>query len=146
MSRTQDWRLGALFTLWAVSACSEGPFGARDGRDLAEATARWAGAGVGDYRVEVRTSCFCITAVAEFTELEVRDGQVVRARSLGSEPSNEEIPLDAWPTVAGAFELVENAARDDEVYSEIAVEYDPLLGYPRVVTLTCHPELVDCGL
>jgi hypothetical protein len=109
--------------LCAVIACGSGPLGTGDKLALAEAEERWSAAGISDYRVEVRVSCFCIHAFPGFTALEVRDGQVVAARAVDPDPDVEDIPLDVWPTVPAAFETIERAA-----------------------DLECHPNILDCGL
>jgi hypothetical protein len=116
-------RVYGLVMLCAVIACGSGPLGTGDKLALAEAEERWSAAGISDYRVEVRVSCFCIHAFPGFTALEVRDGQVVAARAVDPDPDVEDIPLDVWPTVPAAFETIERAA-----------------------DLECHPNILDCGL
>jgi uncharacterized protein DUF6174 len=138
------WRPALPFGLGVLIGCTENPFGVTEQRALAEARGRWEAASLVDYRVDVRLSCFCIAALPVFTQIEVRDGQVVSAQAVDSVPSPYDIPLDAWPTVPAAFDLIESAANQD-VYSDIVVQYDPGLGYPRGVDLDCHPDMLDCG-
>lgn len=139
-------RVYGFVMLCAVTACGSGPLGTGDKLALAEAEERWSAAGISDYRVEVRVGCFCIHALPGFTELEVRDGQVVAAQAVDPDPDVEGIPLDLWPTVPAAFETIERAADNGDVYSSVETEYDPDLGYPRRVNLQCHPNILDCGL
>jgi hypothetical protein len=139
-------RLLALGVLCAVSACDSGPLGPGEKRALAEARERWSAAGITSYRVEVRVSCFCIHALPGFTELEIRDGQVVAAQAVEPDPDVETIPLEVWPTVSEAFEAIGRASDDGDVYASIEAEYDADLGFPRLVSLRCHENILDCGL
>jgi hypothetical protein len=145
MVRPRTLLAGTVAILGSLYGCGSGPFSAGDERALAEAQARWAAAGLVDYRVEVRTICFCVSALPVFTALDVRDGVVITAVPLES-GHDDNIPLTAWPTVAEAFDVIERAAQNDAVYTEVEVEYDAEMGYPRSVDLTCRPDILDCGL
>jgi hypothetical protein len=134
------WAL--LAGLSVLMGCSDA-FDSAEERELA-AQARWDDAGLLDYQVEVRLSCFCQAALPIFTRLHVRAGQVVATEPVAASPGSEEIPLEAWPTVPEVFELIESASHQS-IYTEIEAQYDPTLGYPTSVELRCKAEVLDCG-
>lgn len=136
--------LGLLLGLGAMTSCGEDPFSASEQRALTEARARWEAAGLANYRVEVRLSCFCAATLPVFTRVEVLDGRVVSAQAIDSVPYPTDIPLAAWPTVVAGFELIAGAAGEDP-YSAVEAKYDPDLGYPRRIDLECRPDVTDCG-
>jgi Family of unknown function (DUF6174) len=70
-----------LASLSVLLSCSD-PFDSGEEKELEQARARWANAGLLDYQVEVRLSCFCQAALPVFSRLEVRAGQVVAAVPL----------------------------------------------------------------
>jgi hypothetical protein len=55
-----------------------------------------------------------------------------------------EVPKAGWNTVTQLFELLESAVEDD--FASISVEFDPELGYPTQINLTCDDNALDCGL
>jgi hypothetical protein len=82
----------ALFgCLSVLGGCSDA-FDASEERALEQAQARWNDAGLLDYQVEVRLSCFCQAALPVFSRLDVRAGQVVAAEPLSPTPGAEDIP------------------------------------------------------
>jgi hypothetical protein len=136
--------------LWAVIAglsvlvsCSD-PFDSGEQRDLERAQARWNEAGLLDYQVEVRLGCFCQASLPVFSRLTVQAGQVVAAEPVTPTPGAEGIPLDAWPTVSGVFELIESASHQSN-YTGIEARYDSTLGYPTRLELRCKADVLDCG-
>jgi hypothetical protein len=131
-----------LASLSVLVSCSD-PFDSGEEKELEQARARWANAGLLDYQVEVRLSCFCQAALPVFSRLEVRAGQVVAAAPLAPTPADD-IPLDAWPTVPELFESIESASRQS-VYTEIEAQYDSTLGYPTRLELRCKADVLDCG-
>ncbi len=129
--------------LSALVGCSDA-FDSGEERELAQAQARWTQAGLLDYQMEVRLGCFCQAALPGFSRLTVQAGQVVAADPLTPTPGAEDIPLAAWPTVAGVFDLIESASHQSD-YTEIEVQYDPALGYPTRLELRCKADVLDCG-
>lgn len=127
----------------ALHACGDGPFGPSETVELAHARARWAAAGLNDYRVDIRAACFCTEARLTFTRLELRGGAVVTGTPLGK-PLGGEVPLSAWPTVVDVFATIGTASGGD--YRDIEVRYDEVLGYPKRVSLRCETNVLDCGL
>ncbi len=132
-------RIVYLVLALTAAGCSD-PFALVERQELSAARTRWERAGLSHYRMEVRVGCFCPEALPEFIVIEVRDGAVVAAEV---DPSFE-IPLDAWPTVSEAFTTLERAAASD-TYSAVEAEYDPELGYPTHLRLSCPPDHLDCG-
>jgi hypothetical protein len=137
---------GTLMTLLAAASvgCGSSAFGPIERQQLSQARSRWEAAGVTAYRVDVRTSCFCLSALPEFTTIEVRDDRVVAAELPDLDDPTLEIPLEEWPTVAGIFAQIEGASELDD-YSSIDAAYHPDLGYPTRVELSCPADVLDCG-
>jgi hypothetical protein len=129
----------------ALNGCGHDPFSPTEAVELAQARARWAGAGLTDYQFDIRVGCFCIHSRIIFTRLEVRAGAVVSATPLGEPHGGSEIPLSAWPTVADAFATIDAAAGGSD-YRDIQASYDEVLGYPKRVNLQCEADILDCGL
>jgi hypothetical protein len=102
------------------------------GRDsvLREVQARrvaWRARGITDYRVRIGMTCFCPFLPPAI--LEVRGGIPVALRdSTGRRAGPPREPYGY--TIEGLFDLVERAARNDEL---VDVSYDPCLGYPASV-------------
>jgi hypothetical protein len=136
--------VGLLLGLGVMASCSD-PFGSVEQGELIEARARWDAASLSRYRMEVRVGCFfCPASLPVFTRIEIRGDSVVSAEQLDSVPYPVDIPLDAWPTVVDAFDVIAGAAGSDH-YETIEAEYDPSLGYPRRIRLGCGSGVTDCG-
>jgi hypothetical protein len=46
--------------------------------------------------------------------------------------------------VPEVFQLIESASHQSD-YTEVEVEYDPTLGFPRRLDLRCKVDVTDCG-
>jgi hypothetical protein len=132
-----------LAALGVMVSCSDA-FDSGEERELEQAQARWNGAGLQEYQVEVRLGCFCQAALPDISLLTVQAGQVVAVDPLVPTPGAEDIPLDAWPTVPDVFELIESASNQSD-YTEVEAQYDPTLGYPTRLELRCETDVLDCG-
>jgi len=138
---TRAW--GRLIVLSLLLGCSEA-FDSGDERELSQAKERWENAGLVDYQLEVRLSCFCPGAFPVFTRLQVQAGEVVAAEPLEATQGSDQIPLDAWPTVPDVFGLIEGASHQSGI-EEIEAQYHPTLGYPTRVEIRCKKDVLDCG-
>jgi len=107
-----------------------------EGREL------WECRGPADYDLTVTRDCFCY-AGGQPVLVEVRNHQAMRARFV---ETGEAIPKDEgnlWTTVEDLFAMT---APDHGDGYALHVTYDPDLGYPSSITLSCPPDLADCGI
>ena len=145
----QPWLIALLLLAVGLAACGASP--------VEQAERRWQEAAVEDYRIQVREmrSIWCLYDAA----LEVRGGQVVNA-TVTAQPGpaqdcalyvhgviGEPVPIppegaQRW-TVEGLFETAH--ALSDQMGDkdlDITLEFDPDLGYPRVLARD-HTQMYD---
>ncbi len=136
---------GWIIAIGILASCGDGggPFEPGEERELARAQTRWENAGIVDYNVDFRLSCFFCNSV--FTRLEVRAGQVVAAEQLEPLPYPVDVPLTSWPTVPAVFQKIVSAV-ESKTYHTIDVDYDPEFGYPQRIALGCGPHIADCDM
>lgn len=96
-------------------------------RDVQARRAAWRARAVTDYRVRVVMQCFCPLSPPAI--LEVRGGVPVALLDSTGRPAGPPREPYAY-TIEGLFDLIERAARNDEL---AAVSYAPCLGYPASV-------------
>ena len=128
---------GLLF----FQACA-GPVSPRESEQLRNAERRWARANIDNYTFEMRSSCFCPPEVYEWAVVEVRDGIVVAARTLGGAPLSG-FGLTSRKTVEQLFDQAH--ARYDWL-EDIDFEFDDVLGYPLFVELRSKSTIADAGV
>ncbi len=128
-------RLAPVVFLALLASCSDstGPI------SLALNRARWEKQNLHEYLYTARKVCFCADAGQEVYVLVFAD-TVFSARAVGT---SVELPKDQWFTVDQLFDLAERSLGGN--YEKVRVEYDPELGYPRLIELTCSPTIMDCG-
>jgi len=130
-----------------LAACSGGSGAAADHR-LADARARWAAAGIRDYRLDLRWFCFCAHRTS--VQITVRDGRpagVTPAPSTGpsgSVPGSASaagaVPAGTPTSVEELFDVVAAArARADRV----EVTYDVGTGVPLQTSVDEHENVTD---
>ena len=127
-----------LLALAALPACSSSELSSQE-ENLREARAAWAEAGVADYRLTYRESCFC---PSERTTVVVRGG-AVDAVYVGDEGAETAVAFDPdrhWD-VPALFGYVEAALDRDP--DEAVVAYDPALGYPTSARFDYERGAVD---
>ena len=118
------------------------PLSPREERDLREAKALWASKGSQNYTVESRLSCFCPTHLAYWTKVTVRNGVVTAAEPVAPLPEYAQASIQGWSTIPELFARIEQR---DSYVTDIDVTFDPVLGYPRQVTIVCASNVADCG-
>ncbi len=137
-------RAGLLaMTLVGGAGCSDGPLSPAERRELAVARNHWARKGSADYTVECRICCFCLPHLNFWTRLTVRGGKVTAAEPVETLPNGITPSLLGWHTVDELFSILESLSSD--VLEDLMAQYDPTLGYPREISVTCHPNIQDCG-
>lgn len=102
---------------------------------------RWADAQASVYRYTYSKSCECIPGFAGLVEIEVTDDEITSLTPLSDQV---EVPEEHWPafdTVEEMFELIASAIVRRA--HQFDVEYDPVLGYPTLVSLDFDETVVD---
>lgn len=130
----------AALLVVAVAACTDDPLSPSERADLRRSRALWESKGGPDYTVEARIGCYCVPHVNFWTRLTVRGGNVVAADPLQALPLG--IPADTrgWHTVEEVFEIIQ---RDRADLVDVAVRFDPTLGYPLQAAFTTDPAIAD---
>lgn len=96
-------------------------------REVQARRAAWRARGITDYRVRIAMRCFCPFSPPAI--LEVRGGIPVALRDSTGRPAGPLREPYAY-TIEALFDLVEHAARSDEL---VELSYHPCLGYPASV-------------
>ena len=128
-------RLAPVVLLSLLASCSDstGPF------SLAMHRARWEKQNLHEYLYTASRECFCLNSGEEVYVLVLSD-TVFSARTV---ETSVELPRDQWFTVDQLFALAQRSSDD---YEKVRVEFDPELGYPKLVELSCSSTVLDCGL
>jgi hypothetical protein len=108
---------------------------------LADAEARWAAAGLSDYRYRLQVGCFCPPPLTEPVIVEVRGGAPSR---ITNAQSGVELPLKDFERYAGVpslFELIRAAQQNGADKLEVA--YDAVLGYPTRISVDYVEQATD---
>ncbi len=124
-----------------VSGCSS-TVGPRSLRELSQAESRWKSRNIENYTFEMRTSCFCPPEVNEWAVVEVRNRQIVSARSLTGAPFTG-FALTSRKTVEQLFDVARPPYQD--WVADVEFAFDAQLGYPLRVSLSSKPTIADAG-
>jgi Family of unknown function (DUF6174) len=128
----------------AAAGCG-GPLSPSQRSELERAKARWESAGITTYTAESRIRCFCPGDLAVWTRLSIGDHRVIDAQPLEPLPPGSFATLSGWLTVTDLFDRIEQLDRERYIKS-VTVQYDPVLGYPRQIVVTCQSNVSDCGV
>ncbi len=112
---------------------------------LEKAKGRWESAAITIYTVESRIRCFCPGHLAVWTRLSIRDNQVMDTQPLEPLPPGSPATSFGWSTVTDLFDRIEQLNQDKYIKS-VTVQYDPVLGYPQQIVVTCQSNVTDCGV
>ncbi|HVF40395.1 MAG TPA: DUF6174 domain-containing protein [Gemmatimonadaceae bacterium] len=129
--------------IWMIFAGCINPFGSREERELDRAAALWRSKNITSYTFEMRTSCFCPPEINEWAIVDVRNGQIVGARSLTGTPLTG-IALTSRKTVDQLFEA--GRPPHEQWVDHIEFDYDPQLGYPTRLVLEGKRNIADAGV
>lgn len=142
--QTTSGSIAALAVLLPLAGC--GVVEPDDIHDaLEENRTLWAGQNIHSYRYEFLGGCFCSPEYTQWVTVTVENGRVVEVTPLEGGVPIVDTPLEAWSTVEGLFEIVENAADDEGLDWDIDVEYHPTLGYPTSIDLSTSEPIADAG-
>ena len=131
----------AVCFLVFLAACIN-PLSPSETQRLNKAESKWDATGIRSYRYEMRTSCFCPNEILEWAVVEVRNGQIVSARSSNGTPLTG-FDLDSRRTVEQLFDAA-RAYRPDWLAS-IDFQFDDGLGYPVRLVFTSKKTIADAG-
>lgn len=128
-------RLAPVVLLSVFAGCSDstGPF------SLAVNRARWEKQNLHEYLYTARKECYCPNSGEDVYVLVLAD-TVFSASTVGT---GVELPRDGWYTVDQLFALAQHSS---DHYDKVRVEFDPELGYPNLVELSCSARVLDCVL
>jgi len=128
--------------LLLLAGCTN-PFASREERQLRQAEERWESRNIANYTFEMRTGCFCPPEINEWAIVEVRNGQIVSARSLSGVLLSG-IALTSRKTVDQLFD----AARPpyEDWVGRVDFEFDSELGYPLKLQLDGKRNIADAGV
>ena len=124
----------ALLSSGCVSVVSPG-----EAEQLRAAERRWEAANIRNYSYQMRTSCFCGTEVIDWAVVEVRNGEVISAKSIDGTPLSG-VALTSRLTVE---ELFERARARHDWLGNIDFEFDETLGYPLSVRHVAKRNIAD---
>jgi uncharacterized protein DUF6174 len=128
----------------AAAGCG-GPLSPSQRAELEKARARWESAGITNYTVESRIRCFCPGDLAVWTRLSIRDNRVIDTQPLEPLPPGSFATLSGWRTVTDLFDRIQQLDQEEYIKS-VTVKYDPVLGYPQQIVVTCQSNVIDCGV
>jgi Family of unknown function (DUF6174) len=101
---------------------------------------RWEKQNLHEYIYTGRKVCFCNDAGQDVLVLVLSD-TVFSARVVGTVV---ELPKGTWLTVDQLFDFAQRSM--GEKHSSVRIEYDPRLGYPTLVDVSCPATIADCGV
>lgn len=127
----------------AAAGCG-GPFAPSQRSQLEKARARWESAGITNYTVESRIRCFCPGYLGVWTRLSIRDNRVIDTQPLEPLPPGD-ATTRGWSTVTDLFDRIKELIESESIKS-VKVQYDPVLGYPQQIVMTCQSNVTDCGV
>jgi hypothetical protein len=126
----------------AAGGCG-GPLSPSSRSELEKARARWESAGIVNYTAESRIRCFCPGHLAVWTKLSIQENKVIDAQPIEQLPPGSFPTVLGWRTVNDLFDRIENLGQDKYV-KDVTVRYDPVLGYPQQIVVTCQSNVSDC--
>ena len=131
-----------LAVVMLVAACS-GVLNPRDAERLQRAEEVWKSLAATEYTFEMRTSCFCGPEVIEWAVVDVKNGQVISAKSLSGVPLTG-YSLESRKSVEQLFETARTYRAD--WIADVDFEFDDELGYPLSVNFISKPNIQDAGV
>ena len=77
--------------------------------------------------------------------MSIRDNRVIDTQPLEPLPPGSPATPFGWSTVTDLFDRVEELDETEYIKS-VTVQYDPVLGYPQQIVVTCQSNVTDCGV
>jgi hypothetical protein len=133
-----------------AAACIRGnPLSPEELTALTQAEARWNARSFPDYSYEILQICFCPPVAGRWTRVTVRGGVVADAQPLEPDSLFPTGQLIFWMPIDSLFAQLRRAADDAtvrETYRDIAVDFDPVLGYPTRTEWRARPNIQDADV
>jgi len=107
---------------------------------LDRARQQWRNTAPDAYRLTIQRTCFC-GLVQGPVEVIVRDRVVQSRRDLATGLPLDARIADAYPTVDGLFELIDDAITRGA--DQVELTFDPMRGYPRRISLDYRTDVAD---
>ena len=121
-----------LLSLAALAACSDSTDPTDPASALADARARWAGAGVANYQYTITRGCECSPESVGPVIIEVRNHQVQTRRYLSGTAVDPQF-AELFTAVPGLFDLIDEALQAPA--AGLAVRYNAEFGYPETIQI-----------
>lgn len=102
--------------------------------------AKWEAQNLQDYSYTGRAVCIFCDYSGRDVNVVVRSGAVVSATDVAT---GDPADVQRWSPIPQLFDDLEKLLADETF--RVAVEYDAVLGYPRMVDISCRKEIPDCG-
>lgn len=137
---TRPWQRSVLLGVLLLIGCGDGIVASFRGTitDYRAARSRWERAGIRDYVMTLRISCFCLNEGP--VRITVRDGVVI---SVAHERTHEEIPAQdvaGYPDIDDLFDILAGALDSADV---VEARFDRDLGFPRSIWIDWWSNYVD---
>ena len=99
---------------------------------------RWERQNLHDYQYTGERFCFCLPEGP--VSVTVVSDQVTSVRVVAT---GAQLPTAGWYTVQQLFDLAQDYFGEED--KSVRVEYDPVLGYPTLINVTCT-MIADCDV
>jgi hypothetical protein len=139
-----SWYVCAAAASAVLLGCGEDPLSVAEVRDLVVAQQKWAARGFSDYAFITRQSCFCSPDMLLQVEVEVRGATIVSVTDVLADTLIRTELYSAWYTVEDLFERIRRAAAGSQI-ADVAVAFDPVLGYPTSFATQFDQSVLDAG-
>lgn len=139
--RAAPW--GWIGAALGIIGCSS-PLDSNEQLAWAQARDRWTARGLADYTFETRHDCFCPPEITGPVRITVHQGTISSVTILESGLLLASSDLVHWYTIEQLFDRIRATAVQDGI-ADVAVSYDPTLGYPTSVRVIPDKDVLDGG-
>lgn len=94
-----------------------------------------------DYTYTIQISCFCPTDITSPVTVMVLNGETYSVVYQGDGQPATDIVFDAVNTIEDLFTIIRDAI--NKKVDKLTVEYDPILGYPKTISIDPMETAVD---
>ena len=127
-----------------LSACTS-PLSPGEVLALSQAESRWAARPFQAYTYEIATSCGeCPDLFRQTSRVAVRSGQVVGVVLVANDSALAPEDRASFTSVDGLFAQIRRY-QDEDWVRDVAVTFDPQLGYPTSISTFAKAGIMDAG-
>jgi hypothetical protein len=137
MPRTWSKTIALFLLVFFASSCGGHGFDQR--LQLARNKNLWQSQNLHNYSFHSTLSCFCLNGDGKEVLVTVRADTV---QSISVISTGAKWPNDYWPTIDTEFSRLESLITGGDM---VVVKYDPQMGYPIFIDISCGPNIADCG-